>query len=56
MAVRIITLCESTATFGFAAEWVLSLLISVDDFTFLLDTGMTTVAVDNAVRHNVDWA
>ncbi len=45
---RITTLCENTATFGALAEFGLSMLVETDGARFLLDTGMTRVAADNA--------
>ena len=50
MLLRITTLCENTATFGFTAEWGLSVLVDTGAFAFLLDAGMTDVAAQNASR------
>jgi len=52
---RIITLCENTALFGFKAEWGLSMLIDWNDHRLVFDTGMTDVALTNAVRHKIDF-
>ncbi len=48
MEVRLTTLCENTAAFGFWAEWGLSILIEVNGSKVLMDTGMSTTALHNA--------
>ncbi|MBN2801744.1 MAG: MBL fold metallo-hydrolase [Deltaproteobacteria bacterium] len=55
MTLQITTLCENTATFGYKAEWGLSMLVNYNDFTFLLDTGMTDIGVQNGLKHNIDF-
>jgi 7,8-dihydropterin-6-yl-methyl-4-(beta-D-ribofuranosyl)aminobenzene 5'-phosphate synthase len=55
MEVRITVLCENTASFGFLAEWGLSLLIEVNGHNLLMDTGMTTTAVHNAKLLGFDF-
>lgn len=54
MLLRIFTLCENTATFGYTAEWGLSVLVDTGSFRFLLDTGMTDIAARNAVLSHTD--
>jgi 7,8-dihydropterin-6-yl-methyl-4-(beta-D-ribofuranosyl)aminobenzene 5'-phosphate synthase len=54
MLLRIVTLCENTATFGYLGEWGLSVLVDTGDFKFLLDTGMTDVATRNARLAQLD--
>ena len=56
MTVRITALCENTATFGFLAEWGLSLLVETDQSTILMDTGMSTVATHNGHLLGVDFS
>jgi 7,8-dihydropterin-6-yl-methyl-4-(beta-D-ribofuranosyl)aminobenzene 5'-phosphate synthase len=56
MTVRITTLCENTASFGFLAEWGLSLLVEVDGSAVLMDTGMSTVATHNGHLLGVDFS
>lgn len=49
MKVRLTTLCENTAGKpGLKAEWGLSILIEVDRFKVLFDTGTSTVVTHNA--------
>ncbi|MBN2340592.1 MAG: MBL fold metallo-hydrolase [Deltaproteobacteria bacterium] len=55
MTIKIITLCENTATFGCLAEWGLSMWVETDTFRLLLDTGMTDVAFQNSKRYNIDF-
>ncbi len=54
MEVRITTLSENTATFGFLAEWGLSILVEVEDKKILMDCGMSISAVNNAQLLGVD--
>jgi len=54
MKVRIATLSENTASFGFIAEWGLSFLITTDDCQILFDTGFSTTAVQNAQALGID--
>jgi 7,8-dihydropterin-6-yl-methyl-4-(beta-D-ribofuranosyl)aminobenzene 5'-phosphate synthase len=49
MLLRIFTLCDNVATFGYTAEWGLAVLVDTGSFRFLLDTGMTDIAARNAV-------
>lgn len=53
MPLKITTLCENTATFGFLAEFGLSIHVEVRGQRFLLDTGRTRVAVENARQFNI---
>ena len=54
MEVRIATLSENTANFGFLAEWGLSFLITTDNCQILFDTGLSTTAVHNAQVLGID--
>ena len=54
MSIRITTLSENTANFGFIAEWGLSILIEVDNLRILLDTGLGFSAVYNAQLLGLD--
>ena len=54
MEIRIITLCENTANYGFLAEWGLSILIEVDGTRILMDTGLSFSAVHNAQLLGID--
>ncbi len=56
MHIRITTLSENTANFGFIAEWGLSILVEVDNLRVLLDTGLGCSAVHNAQLLGVDLA
>lgn len=46
--VKLTTLTENTATYGFLAEWGLSILVESDGARVLLDTGLSISAVHNA--------
>jgi 7,8-dihydropterin-6-yl-methyl-4-(beta-D-ribofuranosyl)aminobenzene 5'-phosphate synthase len=54
MDVRITTLSENTASYGFLAEWGLSILIEVDGLRILMDTGPSFSAVHNAQLMGID--
>lgn len=54
MHIRITTLSENTANFGFIAEWGLSILVEVDNLWVLLDTGLGCSAAHNAQLLGVD--
>jgi 7,8-dihydropterin-6-yl-methyl-4-(beta-D-ribofuranosyl)aminobenzene 5'-phosphate synthase len=54
MEVRITTLSENTANFGFIAEWGLSILVEVEGTKILVDTGMSISAAHNAQLLGVD--
>lgn len=54
MEVRIITLSENTANFGFHAEWGISVLVEVDGMKILVDTGLSFSAIHNAQLLGVD--
>ncbi len=54
MHIRITTLSENTANFGFIAEWGLSILVEVDNLRILLDTGLGFSAAHNAQLLGVD--
>lgn len=54
MDLRITTLSENTANYGFLAEWGLSVLIEADGLAVLMDTGLSFSAVHNAHLMGVD--
>lgn len=54
MEVRITTLSENTATYGFLAEWGISILVEVDRMRILMDTGQSFSAVHNAQLMGID--
>ncbi|MDD5127672.1 MAG: MBL fold metallo-hydrolase [Dehalococcoidales bacterium] len=54
MEVKITTLSENTANYGFMAEWGLSMLIEVDGKKILLDTALSFSAVHNAQLLGID--
>jgi len=54
MKIKISTLSENTANFGFLAEWGLSLLVEVDEARILFDTGLSFSAVHNARLMGID--
>jgi len=56
MEIRIITLSENTANYGFLAEWGLSVLVEVDGMRILMDTGLSSSAVHNAQLMGIDLA
>jgi 7,8-dihydropterin-6-yl-methyl-4-(beta-D-ribofuranosyl)aminobenzene 5'-phosphate synthase len=54
MQIRITTLSENTANYGFLAEWGLSILVEVDGLRILMDTGLSFSAVHNAQLMGID--
>ncbi|NWF77949.1 MAG: MBL fold metallo-hydrolase [Chloroflexi bacterium] len=56
MELRITTLSENTANYGYLAEWGLSILIEVDGMRILMDTGLSFSAVHNAQLMGIDLA
>jgi len=54
MEVRLTTLSENTANFGFLAEWGLSILVETDNLKILVDTGLSISAVHNAQVLGID--
>ncbi|MFC2068947.1 MBL fold metallo-hydrolase [Chloroflexota bacterium] len=54
MEIRISTLSENTANYGFLAEWGLSILIEADGARILMDTGLSFSAVYNAQLMGID--
>jgi 7,8-dihydropterin-6-yl-methyl-4-(beta-D-ribofuranosyl)aminobenzene 5'-phosphate synthase len=56
MDIRITTLTENTANYGFLAEWGLSILVEVDGIKILLDTGLSFSAIHNAQLMGIDIA
>ncbi len=54
MQLKITTLSENTANYGFLAEWGLSILVEVDGIRILMDTGLSFSAVHNAQLLGID--
>ena len=54
MEVRLTTLSENTATYGFLGEWGLSILVEADGMRVLVDTGLGASAVHNAQLLGID--
>jgi 7,8-dihydropterin-6-yl-methyl-4-(beta-D-ribofuranosyl)aminobenzene 5'-phosphate synthase len=54
MEIRITTVSENTANFGFLAEWGLSILVEVDGMRILMDTGLSFSAAHNAKLMGID--
>jgi 7,8-dihydropterin-6-yl-methyl-4-(beta-D-ribofuranosyl)aminobenzene 5'-phosphate synthase len=55
MKIKLTTLSENTAgKVGLLAEWGLSILVEVDSYKVLLDTGLDTSAARNAVTMGID--
>ena len=54
MQIKITTLSENTANYGFLAEWGLSILVEVDGLPILVDTGYSISAVHNARLAGID--
>ena len=56
MEIKINTLSENTANFGYLAEWGLCIHIEIEGRNILLDTGFSISAVNNARLMGVDLA
>jgi len=54
LEIRITTLSENTANYGFLAEWGLSILVEVDEMSILMDTGLSFSASHNAQLLGID--
>ena len=54
MKLKLTTLSENTANYGFLAEWGLSILVEVDGLRILMDTGLSFSAVHNARLMGID--
>jgi 7,8-dihydropterin-6-yl-methyl-4-(beta-D-ribofuranosyl)aminobenzene 5'-phosphate synthase len=54
MEIKIITLTENTANYGYLAEWGLSILVEMDNLKILMDTGLSFSAVRNAQLMGID--
>jgi 7,8-dihydropterin-6-yl-methyl-4-(beta-D-ribofuranosyl)aminobenzene 5'-phosphate synthase len=54
MEIRITTLSENTANYGYLAEWGLSILVEVDGLKVLMDTGQSFSAIHNAQLMGID--
>ena len=56
MEIKITTLSENTANYGYLAEWGLSVLVEADGLRVLVDTGLSFSAVHNAQLMGADLA
>lgn len=56
MEIKLTTLSENTASFGFLAEWGMSTLVEINGLKILMDTGRTFSAVHNAHLMGIDLA
>ena len=56
MKLKLTTLSENTANYGFLAEWGLSILVEVDGLRILMDTGLSFSAVHNAQLMGINLA
>jgi len=56
MQIRLATLSENTANYGYLAEWGLSILVEADGMRILVDTGLSFSAVHNAQLMGIDLA
>jgi 7,8-dihydropterin-6-yl-methyl-4-(beta-D-ribofuranosyl)aminobenzene 5'-phosphate synthase len=56
MEVKITTLSENTANYGYLAEWGLSILVQTEGINILVDTGMGSSAIQNARLLDIDLA
>ena len=54
MKLKLTTLSENTANYGFLAEWGLSILVEGDGLRILMDTGLSFSAVHNAQLLGID--
>jgi 7,8-dihydropterin-6-yl-methyl-4-(beta-D-ribofuranosyl)aminobenzene 5'-phosphate synthase len=54
MEIKITTLTENTANYGFLAEWGLSMLVEVEGLKILIDFGLSFSAVYNAQIMGID--
>src|SRR4030042_6195251 len=54
MQLKITTLSENTANYGFLSQWGLSILVEVDGMRILMDTGLSFSAVHNAQLMGID--
>jgi 7,8-dihydropterin-6-yl-methyl-4-(beta-D-ribofuranosyl)aminobenzene 5'-phosphate synthase len=54
MEIKITTLTENTANYGFLAEWGLSMLVEVEGLKILIDSGLSFSAVYNAQIMGID--
>lgn len=54
MEVKITTLSENTANYGFLAEWGLSILVEVEGLKILVDAGLSFSAAHNAQLMGID--
>jgi len=54
MEIKITTLSENTANYGYLAEWGLSILVEIDNLKILMDTGLSFSVVHNAQLMGVD--
>lgn len=54
MEIKITTLSENTANYGFLTEWGISILVEVDGMRILMDTGLSFSAVHNTQLMGID--
>lgn len=54
MKLRLTTLTDNTANYGFLAEWGMCFLLEVDGLSVLMDTGFSFSAVHNAQLMKID--
>ncbi len=54
MEIKITTLSENTANYGYIGEWGLSILVETETLSVLLDTGQSISASHNAALLGVD--
>ena len=54
MEIKITTLSENTANYGYIAEWGLSILVEVAEMKILMDTGPSFSAMHNAQLMGID--
>ncbi len=54
MKLKITTLDENTASYGYLAEWGLSFFIELDGIRVLFDAGMSSITIENARQAKID--
>jgi 7,8-dihydropterin-6-yl-methyl-4-(beta-D-ribofuranosyl)aminobenzene 5'-phosphate synthase len=54
MEIKLTTLTENTANYGFLGEWGLSILVEVEGLKILVDSGLSFSAVHNAQLMGID--
>jgi 7,8-dihydropterin-6-yl-methyl-4-(beta-D-ribofuranosyl)aminobenzene 5'-phosphate synthase len=56
LEIRISTLSENAANYGYLAEWGLSILVEIDGIKILMDTGLSFSVMHNAQLMGIDLA